>query len=205
MRIGESFNPQAGLENEENQEEVSVEELEAANEQLVGGFELSGDVAELAKNYEALFEGIETAELELYKGIMENAPADAKEALENGDTDLIVEHAKKHGIFGKKVVQFVVFALVTAFSTGAFAAGNKMLEKGFMGHGSSQAKIERVAMGGGGTSPDLDGKIKMSGGDDDFERKVAEYNKIKNGGSSVDENGNGNYVGGTYVDGERVN
>lgn len=205
MRIGENFNPQAGLENEENQGEVSVEELEAANEQLSGGFELSGDPEELMKNYEALFEGIEETELEYFKEIINGAPMEAIADLKDGDTGQLVEYAKKKGFFGKKVVQLVAVALVTFFAANAFAAGEKISKVSMDSAGSGIKKMERLSTGGGGVKPNLGGKIMMSGGDDDFEKKVAEYNKIKNGGSSVDENGNGSYVGGTYIDGERVN
>ncbi|HBI16710.1 MAG TPA: hypothetical protein DDY52_00930 [Candidatus Moranbacteria bacterium] len=214
MKFGENFNPQAGLEAEENNEEVSMEELEAANEQLVGGFELSGDPQELMKNYEALFEGIETKELEFFKDVIDNAPIEVREALEGGDTGPLVKYADKMGVIGKRLVGLVVFAAISfaamSFNVSSASAAGGGIEKAKMfSAGSDQAMMERVSIGGGGSKPLVGGgKIVVDAKTQsqiDFENKVAEYNKIKNVGNGVDGSGNENYVGGTYADGERVN
>lgn len=214
MRIGENFNPKAGLENKSSQEEVLAEELNGANEQLSGDFELSGDPGELIKNYETLFEGIETEELAFFKDVIDNAPIEVREALETGNTGPLLKHAGNLGVIGKKLVGLVVFAAISfaamSFNVSSASAAGGGIEKAkIFSAGFDQAKAERLSIGGGGVKPLVGGgKIVMDANTQsqiDFENKVAEHLSMMGGGDDIkDGSGNRNHQGGVYVDDKKI-
>lgn len=211
MRFGEPMNMQAGL-GDNLGEAQGIEKIEGIDntDNLVEGFEISADKEEMIREYEKMFEEMEVDEFENFKKVLESAPQEVIEALENGDTGQLVEHVKKKGIFEKRVVQFVVFALVTAFSTGAFAAGSDKVKKVSMGHGSDRAKFERVEeMRGEGSTPLDKSGLKLfmdknSASKDIDSDLEAYYDKIRGNNSVVDSKGNMEATGKTIVDGESI-
>lgn len=209
MRMGETIDLNAGLNKPELYSEDDLEtNVTEANENLLEGFQMPATPEELKKQYDEIFEGIELAELELYEKVLESAPVEAKEALKEGDTSGLVEHAKKSGIIGKGLLMIAAFGILMS-ATSAFCAGDTP-EKVKVFSPQNKTNMEQVVSGGGG------GGMKIGGGkgvvfDDpnetarkDFDKKVMKWNNDQLGGSTVDGQGNQNLEGGISVDGKKI-
>ena len=211
MRIGETIDPNAGLNKPDLYSEDDLETNAAeANKNLLEGFQMPTSSEELQKQYDEMFEGIETAELEFFKNLIDDAPAEVQQALESGDTGPLVAHANKLGVIGKRLVGLVVFAAISfaamSFNVGSASAADGGIEKAKMfSPGSDQAKIERANIGGGGVKPlKGGGKIMIDNARTDFDKKVSAWNDSQSSGTTVDGQGNQNLEGGISVDGRRI-
>lgn len=211
MRFGENIDPNAGLKAEE---EISAEELEAANEQLQEGFKLPDNPEELTKKYKELFETYGETEIEFFKDIIENAPAEVVEALKKGNTGPLVYHIEESGlkIVGKKLVGLLVFAAISfgamSFNVSSAEAGEN-IKKASIESARNKVAVEHVHSGGG-FNPNIKGggKIVLDGKQQlmlKYEEKVNAYNKtINSNGTIEDGNGNMEVSGGIVIDGKRM-
>ncbi len=78
-------------------ENMGVATPEDANAQLKRGFEIKGTPEEMSIAYEEVFEGVESEVFDAlfveFRTALEHAPAEAVEALKNGDPTALEEHA----------------------------------------------------------------------------------------------------------------
>jgi len=102
------------------------DDAEDVNNQLEG-FELGGGVSseQLAQNYETLFEGIESSDIDEFRSLLEQAPDSVQAEIRNGKTDTLYEHLTGSLKWSKKrAMQMVVFALISVTATSVFATDN---------------------------------------------------------------------------------
>ena len=211
MRMGETIDVNAGLNKPDLYSEDDLElNAEEANKNLLEGFQIPTNLEEFKKQYDEMFEGIETAELELYQKVLESAPVEAQEALKDGDTSGLVEHARKSGIIGKGLLMIAAFGILMS-ATSAFGAGNTPEKvKMFSPQNNSGAhSMEQVVSGGGGGMKIGGGKIVFEDANQkaqtDFETKVADHQRMMGGNNSVEDgSGNQNNQGRISVDGKQI-
>ncbi len=163
------------------EEKNNSEEISHANERFVEGFNLSTNPEQLNKNYELLFDGIDSATLEEFKRIFEQVPDEVKSEMQKGNMEPLTSYATTVLKWSKrKAAQLVVGFLVTLAAAPAFAS-SKNVAAMIIPDGGIGAMMEIPKEGLGGQMT-----IKAKSGADQMEEDILSYKQLRKTNNSDD-------------------